>query len=85
MPRVEMTLEELRWFLEEHETALKPKSPSPVTEVKSVPKKAKSSAYQRRYKKAFSKAKPKHMTKAGKWKKDGFKKAVKEAHKEAKK
>jgi len=38
-------------------------------------------AYQRKYKKAFEKVKNKYKLKSGKWKKDGFKKAVKEAHK----
>lgn len=37
-------------------------------------------AYQRKYKKAFAKVKPKHMLKNGKWKKGGFKAAVKAAH-----
>ena len=44
------------------------------------PKKKKSTAYQRKYKKAFAKVKPKYMNKNGKWKKDGFKAAVKAAH-----
>ena len=47
--------------------------------------KRKVSAYSKRYKKAFAKLRSKYMTKGGKWKKDGFKKAVKAAHKEAKK
>ena len=51
------------------------------------PKKAKRkvSAYNRRYKAAFKKIAPKHKTKNGKWKAGGFKRAVKAAHKEAKK
>lgn len=40
----------------------------------------KTTAYQRKYKKAFAKVKPKHMAKNGKWKKGGFKAAVKAAH-----
>ncbi len=40
----------------------------------------KTTAYQRKYKKAFAKVKPKHMKKDGTWKKDGFKAAVKAAH-----
>jgi len=48
----------------------------------STPKKKKT-AYQRRYSKAFNQIKSKHKMKSGKWKKDGFKKAVKEAHKKA--
>jgi len=51
------------------------------------PKKAKRkvSAYNRRYKAAFKKIAPKHKGKNGKWKTGGFKRAVKAAHKEAKK
>ena len=43
-------------------------------------RKKKTTAYQRKYKKAFAKVKPKHMNKNGKWKKGGFKAAVKAAH-----
>tara|TARA_R100000664_G_scaffold17184_1_gene26086 strand:- start:1367 stop:1603 length:237 start_codon:yes stop_codon:yes gene_type:complete len=46
--------------------------------------KRKPTAYQKRYSKAFKKHQSKHKTKAGKWKKDGFKKCQKAAHKEAK-
>ena len=45
-----------------------------------VSKKKKTTPYQRKYKKAFAKVKPKHMKANGTWKKDGFKRAVKEAH-----
>ena len=45
--------------------------------------KKKKTAYQRRYSKAFDKVKGKYKLKSGKWKKDGFKKAVREAHKMA--
>ena len=54
--------------------ALEAVSVAPVT------KKKKITAYQRKYKKAFAKVKPKHMAKNGKWKKGGFKAAVKAAH-----
>jgi hypothetical protein len=40
-------------------------------------------AYQQRYKKAFKSLTPKYKLKSGKWKKDGFKKCVKAAHKKA--
>jgi hypothetical protein len=40
----------------------------------------KSTAYQRKYKKAFASVKGKYKLKNGKWKKDGFKNAVKAAH-----
>lgn len=40
-------------------------------------------AYQKRYKAAFKSIAPKHKKKDGKWKKGGFKAAVKAAHKKA--
>jgi len=43
--------------------------------------KKKKTAYQRRYSKAFDKVKSKYKLRSGKWKKDGFKRAVREAHK----
>ena len=43
----------------------------------------KTTAYQRRYKKAFKAIAPRHKLKNGKWKKGGFKAAVKAAHKQA--
>lgn len=49
--------------------------------VEDTPKpRKKTTAYQRKYKKAFAKVKPQHMNKNGKWKKNGFKAAVKAAH-----
>lgn len=47
--------------------------------------KRKVNAYNRRYGKAFKKCKAKHMKKNGTWKKGGFKRCVKEAHRKAKK
>ena len=41
--------------------------------------------YQRTYKKNFKKISSKYKLKSGKWKNDGFKRAVKEAHKMTKK
>ena len=46
--------------------------------------KRKASAYAKKYGRAFKKIQNKYKTKAGKWKKDGFKRAQKEAHKLAK-
>ena len=43
----------------------------------------KMSAYNRKYKAAFKRAAKKYKKKNGQWKQDGFKKAVKAAHKEA--
>lgn len=49
--------------------------------VEDTPKpRKKTTAYQRKYKKAFAKVKPNYMNKNGKWKKNGFKAAVKAAH-----
>jgi len=47
--------------------------------------KKRSTAYSRKYKKAFKSVSSRYKLKSGKWKKGGFKRAVKEAHKEAKK
>ena len=46
--------------------------------------KRKASAYNRKYKAAFRKIAPRYKLKSGKWKAGGFKRAVKEAHKMAK-
>ena len=46
-----------------------------------APKKKKVSAYARRYKAAFKRVAPNYKLKNGKWKANGFKRAVKEAHK----
>jgi len=53
----------------------------------SPPKKAKrkASAYSKKYGAAFKKVAMSHKTKSGSWKKGGFKKAQKAAHKLAKK
>ena len=50
-----------------------------------MPKKKKSSAYSRRYKANFRKVAPDFKMKSGKWMKNGFKRAVKLAHKMSKK
>lgn len=47
--------------------------------------KKKTSAYQRRYKAAFKKIAPQYKLKSGRWKKNGFRMAVRQAHKMAKK
>ena len=48
-------------------------------------KRKKPTAYQRRYKSNFKKIAPRFKLKSGKWKKNGFKMAVKMAHKMSKK
>jgi len=50
-----------------------------------MPKKKRSSAYSRRYKANFRKIAPDFKLKSGRWKKNGFKSAVKLAHKMSKK
>ena len=50
-----------------------------------MPKKRKMSAYTRRYKANFKKVASQFKMKSGKWKKNGFKSAVKLAHKMSKK
>jgi hypothetical protein len=47
--------------------------------------KRKVSAYNRKYKAAFKKVAPRYKLKSGKWKAGGFKRAVREAHRLAKK
>ena len=47
--------------------------------------KRRKSAYSKKYKSAFKKIAPKYKLKSGKWKKGGFKSAVKAAHKAVKK
>ena len=55
-----------------------------TTQLDSKPKK-RNTAYQRKYKKAFKQASKRYKLKSGKWKKGGFKAAVKAAHKAVKK
>lgn len=50
-----------------------------------APKGKKRTAYQRAYKRAFKRVAPKYKKRNGEWKKGGFKAAVRQAHKEAKK
>jgi hypothetical protein len=50
-----------------------------------VKKRSKSSKYGRVYKKEFRRIAPRYKMKNGKWKKDGFKTAVKAAHRATKK
>lgn len=50
-----------------------------------APKRRKTSAYNRRYKAAFKKVAPRYKLKNGNWKSNGFRSAVRAAHKVAKK
>jgi hypothetical protein len=67
--------------------AAKNTEPSRAKPKNQVPKKKKRkvSTYQRKYGAAFKKLAPKYKTKAGKWKKDGFKRCAAAARRMAKK
>jgi len=54
--------------------------PSAPSDNQVMPKKKKMSAYTRRYKANFRKIEDNYKLKSGKWMKNGFKRAVKEAH-----
>ena len=60
-------------------------APSMSEVTQGEPKKKKISAYTRRYKANFKKVASRFKMKSGKWKKNGFKSAVKLAHKMSKK
>lgn len=84
-----MTVEE---YLRLLEVVNKDPNPSPSDLMDRVPTneeiikaKRKPSAYSRKYKKEFRRIAPKYKLKSGKWKKGGFKAAVKAAHKAVKK
>lgn len=47
--------------------------------------KRRTTAYQRKYKAAFKKIAPRYKLKSGRWKKNGFRSAVREAHRMARK
>lgn len=64
--------------------ASKPKKAASRPNPTPKPKRA-ASAYNKRYSAALKKVAPKYKKKNGTWKKDGFKKAVREAHRLAKK
>lgn len=54
-----------------------------IVETVAPSKKRRATKYQRAYKRAFKEIAPKYKLKNGKWKKGGFKAAVKAAHKKA--
>ncbi len=77
---------EVRLTLEEYEAMRRlitsqRESEGAVEQARVAPKKKRRSKYRRTYDKNFQTAKKKFMTNAGKWRKDGFRKAVKLAHK----
>ena len=82
MAEVRMTMEEYLNLLNGLNSEM-PMSMDPEP-VQTKPKR-KTSAYQRRYKANFKKISKRFKLKSGKWKKNGFKMAVKMAHKMSKK
>ena len=84
MGTVTLTLEEYNRLVEMATSVPQNEVAMAVLQTTSKPKR-KVTAYNRRYKAAFKKIAPKYKTKNGKWKSGGFKRAVRAAHKEAKK
>lgn len=85
MPTVTMTMEEYLQLingLTSDSMAMQENAQSIDSGVKP---KRKTTAYQRRYKANFKKIALRYKLKSGKWKKGGFKRAVKEAHRLSKK
>ena len=82
MAEVRMTMEEYLQLINGLTT--EPAQMPEMTQVAVKPKR-RSSAYQRRYKTNFKKIASRFKLKSGKWKKGGFKAAVKLAHKMSKK
>ena len=82
MANVTMTMEEYLQLI----NGLSSEMPGQEVQVQEEPKpKKKMSAYQKRYKSNFKKISNKYKLKNGRWKKGGFKAAVKEAHKMSRK
>ncbi len=88
MATVTMTMEEYLQLLNglSSDLSAEPGSPGSMAPgAERMPKKKRSTAYQRRYKANFKKIAKQYKLKSGKWKKNGFKMAVKMAHKMSKK
>tara|TARA_Y100001937_G_scaffold65501_1_gene89608 strand:- start:367 stop:678 length:312 start_codon:yes stop_codon:yes gene_type:complete len=58
-----------------------PQFTEPINLPAPAPTRRKASKYNRKYKAAFRKVAPKYKLKSGKWRNNGFRRAVKEAHK----
>ena len=82
MATVTMTMEEYLQLL--NGLSSEPAQMMENSEASTKPKR-KTTAYQRKYKAAFKKIAPRYKLKSGKWMKNGFKKAVREAHRMARK
>jgi len=88
MAEVRMTMEEYLQLLNglTSDLSAEPGSPGSMAPAATgMPKKKRSTAYQRKYKANFKKIAKRYKLKSGKWKKNGFKMAVKMAHKMSKK
>ena len=82
MAEVRMTMEEYLQLINGLSSEMGSSSPADMPEPKP---KRRATAYQRRYKANFKKIASRFKLKSGKWKKGGFKAAVKLAHKMSKK
>ena len=81
MVEVRMTMDEYLQLI----SGLSNDMPMDAAAAPELPKKKRKTAYMRRYEKNFKKIAPQFKMKSGKWKKNGFKNAVKMAHKMSKK
>lgn len=87
MPTVTMSMEEYLALVQGVEMMQEPTMPDSgnLAIPNPVKKRTKSSKYGRTYKREFRRIAPSYKMKNGNWKKDGFKKAVKAAHRATKK
>jgi hypothetical protein len=85
MAEVTMTMEEYLQLINGLSSKMPSREIDGMQSAVSMPKKRKTTAYQRRYKANFKKVSKRFKLKSGKWKKNGFKSAVKLAHKMSKK
>ena len=87
MPTVTMSMEEYLALVQGVEMITNAEMPNPELATMAVERKAKrrSNKYSRTYKREFRKIAPRFKMKNGKWKKDGFKSAVRGAHRATRK
>ncbi len=85
MATLTMTMEEYLQLLNGLSSDMSMSAAADMPEPVQTKPKRRTTAYQRRYKANFKKIAPRFKLKSGKWKKGGFKSAVKMAHKMSKK
>ena len=85
MAEVTMTMEEYLQLINGLSSEMPSREIEGMQSTVSMPKKRKTTAYQRRYKANFKKVSKRFKLKSGKWKKNGFRSAVKLAHKMSRK